>query len=253
MLPRHVLETPYKEGRLAQAWALGTPAQGFAGLGPFRFKDHQPGQQITLERNPFYWKTDRAGQHLPYLDRLVFLFVPSEDAQAVRFQSGEANVTTRLSATNFDVLLRDQGNRNYELIDRGPGLDYTFLFFNQNNLAEKGLAAIARKQTWFRQLAFREAVSLAIDREGIVRSSIEDGPRRSGVMSRQATSCGSISRCRNPPDRLRVRDSCCGRPASRGTPAARSSTKRVRLSNSPLSPALETRNGSRSRLSFRTI
>ena len=169
MLPRRVLETPYKEGRLAQAWALGTPAQAFAGLGPFRFKEHQPGQQITLERNPFYWKTDRAGNHLPYLDRLVFLFVPSEDAQAVRFQSGEANITTRLSATNFDVLLRDQGNRNYELIDRGPGLDYTFLFFNQNDLAEKGPAAIARKQTWFRQLAFRQAASLAIDREGIVR------------------------------------------------------------------------------------
>jgi peptide/nickel transport system substrate-binding protein len=169
MLPRHVLGTPYKEGRLTQAWALGTPAQAFAGLGPFRFKEHLPGQQITLERNPYYWKTDRAGNHLPYLDRLVFLFVPSEDAQAVRFQSGEADVTTRLSATNFDVLLRDQGSRNYELIDRGPGLDYTFLFFNQNNLADKGPAAIARKQAWFRQLAFRQAVSLAIDREGIVR------------------------------------------------------------------------------------
>jgi peptide/nickel transport system substrate-binding protein len=99
----------------------------------------------------------------------VFLFVPSEDAQAVRFQSGEADVTTRLSATNFDALLKGQGNRNYELLDRGPGLDYTFLFFNQNELGQKSLPAIARKQAWFRQLAFRQAVSLAIDREGIVR------------------------------------------------------------------------------------
>ena len=169
MLPRHVLEAAYKEGHLTDAWALGSPPQAFAGLGPFRFKEHLPGQRITLERNPYYWKTDRAGNHLPYLERLVFLFVPSEDAQAVRFQSGEADVTTRLSATNFDVLLRDQGNRNYELIDRGPGLDYTFLFFNQNNLGEKGPAAVARKQEWFRQLPFRQAVSLAIDREGIVR------------------------------------------------------------------------------------
>jgi peptide/nickel transport system substrate-binding protein len=169
MLPRHLLEKPYKEGRLSEAWALGTPAQAFAGLGPFRFKEHVPGQRIDLERNPFYWKTDQAGHQLPYLDRLVFMFVPSEDAQAVRFQAGEANVTTRLSATNFDVLSRDQGNRNYQLFDAGPGLDYTFLFFNQSNLAEKGPAAIARKQAWFRQLAFRQAVSLAIDREGIVR------------------------------------------------------------------------------------
>jgi len=144
MLPRHVLEAPYKEGRLTQAWALGTPAQAFAGLGPFRFKEHLPGQRLTLERNPYYWKTDRAGNHLPYLDTLVFVFVPSEDAQAVRFQSGEADITTRLSATNFDVLLRDQGGRNYELIDRGPGLDYTFLFFNQNNLAEKETAVAKR-------------------------------------------------------------------------------------------------------------
>ena len=169
MLPRHLLETPFREGRLTEAWALGTPAQAFAGLGPFRLKEHLPGQRITLERNPNYWKTDRAGNHLPYLDRVVFTFVPSEDAQAVRFQSGEADITTRLSATNFTVLLRDQARRNYELLDLGPGLDYTFLFFNQNNLAEKPLPAVARKQAWFRQLPFRQAVSLATDREGIVR------------------------------------------------------------------------------------
>jgi peptide/nickel transport system substrate-binding protein len=169
MLPRHLLEKPYAEGRLAQAWALGGPAKALAGLGPFRFLEHVPGQQITLERNPFYWKTDRAGNHLPYLDRIVFMFVPSEDAQAVRFQSGEADVTTRLSATNFTVLSKAQGGRNYELFDAGPGLDYTFLFFNQNALTETGPTAIARKQAWFRQLPFRQAVSLAIDRDGIVR------------------------------------------------------------------------------------
>jgi peptide/nickel transport system substrate-binding protein len=169
MLPRRVLESRYKEGRLPETWALGTPAEAFAGLGPFRFKEHVPGQRIILERNPYYWKTDRAGTRLPYLDQIVFLFVPSEDAQAVRFQAGEADITTRLSATNFEVLLRDQGKRNYELLDRGPGLDYTFLFFNQNDLTEKALPAIARRQAWFRQLAFRQAVSLAIDREGIVR------------------------------------------------------------------------------------
>ena len=169
MLPRHLLEKSYEEGHLAEAWALGTPAQAIAGLGPFRFKQHVAGQRVDLERNPFYWKTDRAGHPLPYLDRIVFMFVPSEDAQAVRFQAGEADVTTRLSATNFAVLSRDQGNRNYELFDAGPGLEYTFLFFNQNNLAEKESAAIVRKQAWFRQLPFRQAVSLAIDREGIVR------------------------------------------------------------------------------------
>jgi peptide/nickel transport system substrate-binding protein len=169
MLPRHLLEAAYNEGRLARMWAVGTPADAFAGLGPFRLREYVPGQRLTLERNPFFWKTDRAGTHLPYLERLVFVFVPSEDAQAVRFQAGEADVTTRLSATNFDVLQRDRGRRNYDLIDAGPGLDYTFLFFNLNGPAPSDPPQAARHRGWFQQLAFRQAVSLAVDRDAIVR------------------------------------------------------------------------------------
>jgi len=169
MLPRHRLEKPYAEGRLAETWNLTTGAAEFAGLGPYRFKQYVAGERVVLERNPFYWKVDRAGTHLPYLDTLVFAIVPNADAQAVRFQSGEADVTTRLNAANFDVLLRDQPKRDYELSDLGAGLDYTFLVFNLNDLTGKGLAETERRQAWFRQLAFRRAVSLAIDREGIVR------------------------------------------------------------------------------------
>ena len=54
-----------------------------AGLGPFRFKEYVPGERIVLERNPYYWKVNRAGKRLPYLDRLVFVLVTSEDAQAI--------------------------------------------------------------------------------------------------------------------------------------------------------------------------
>jgi peptide/nickel transport system substrate-binding protein len=169
MLPRHLLEAAYNEGRLARMWAVGTPADAVAGLGPFRLREYVPGQRLTLERNPYFWKTDRAGTHLPYLDRLVFVFVPSEDAQAVRFQAGEADVTTRLSATNFEVLQRDRGRRNYDLIDAGPGLDYTFLFFNLNAPAPNDPPEAARHRGWFQQLAFRQAVSLAVDRDAIVR------------------------------------------------------------------------------------
>ena len=169
MLPRHLLEKAYEEGRLAETWGLTTAAAGIAGLGPYRLRQYLPGEQIVLERNPFYWKVDRAGTRLPYLDRLVFAIVPNADAQAVRFQSGEADVTTRLSAANFDVLLRDQPKRNYELADLGASVDYTFLVFNLNDLTAKQLPEIERRQAWFRQLAFRRAVSLAIDREGIVR------------------------------------------------------------------------------------
>ncbi|HZC66902.1 MAG TPA: ABC transporter substrate-binding protein, partial [Candidatus Dormibacteraeota bacterium] len=167
ILPRHLLEKPYTEGKLAQTWTLATPANQWAGLGPFRLKEYVPGQRLVLERNPYYWKADAKGNRLPYLDELDFIFVPSSDAQVLRFQSGETDVISRLGAENFSVLSRQ--HRGFTMTDAGPGLEYNFLFFNLNDLGEKASPEIARKQKWFREVKFRQAVSLAIDRESIVR------------------------------------------------------------------------------------
>jgi peptide/nickel transport system substrate-binding protein len=167
ILPRHLLETAYKEGKLAQSGALGTAANQWAGLGAFRLKDYVAGQRLVLERNPYYWKTDEQGSRLPYLDEIVFLFVPSADAQVLRFQSGETDMISRLGAENFSVLSRQA--RDYAMTDAGPGLEYNFLFFNLNELGEKTSAEMERKQSWFRPEKFRQAVSLAIDRDAIVR------------------------------------------------------------------------------------
>jgi peptide/nickel transport system substrate-binding protein len=169
MLPRHLLEAPYGQERLAAAWGLGTPSAQMAGLGPFRFKQYVPGERIVLERNPYYWKADRDGHRLPYLDNLVFMLVPSDDTQAMRFQAGEADLATRVSADTFGVLARSEATASYRLFDLGAGLDYSFLFFNLNDLDAKALPDAARKQAWFRQVAFRQAISAAVDREAIVR------------------------------------------------------------------------------------
>ena len=167
ILPRHLLEKPYEEGKLPQIWSNSTPANQWAGLGPFRLKEYVPGQRLVLERNPYYWKADSKANRLPYLDELVFLFVPNADAQVLRFQSGETDVISRLGAQNFAVLGRQE--HRYTMADAGPGLEYNFLFFNLNDVDEKKSPEIARKQKWFRQVKFRQAVSAAVDREAIVR------------------------------------------------------------------------------------
>ncbi|MGB6485069.1 MAG: ABC transporter substrate-binding protein [Candidatus Acidiferrales bacterium] len=169
ILPKHLLDSAYKSGTFAQSWGVSMPPSQFAGLGPFRLKEYVPGQRIVLERNPYYWKADREGHRLPYVDDLAFLFVPSEDAQVIRFQAGDTDMLSRFSAQNFAVLQREQAAKGYELQDLGPGLEYNFLFFNLNNLAGKNLPQIAQKQAWFQDVRFRQAVSAAIDRDGIVR------------------------------------------------------------------------------------
>jgi peptide/nickel transport system substrate-binding protein len=167
ILPRHLLEKPYNEGKLAQAWALATPPNQWAGLGPFRLKEYIAGQKLVLERNPYYWKQDSKGKRLPYLDELVFLFVPNADAQVFRFQSGETDLISRLGAENFSVLSRQQSG--YTMSDAGPGLEYNFLFFNLSEPGEKTSPDLARKMKWFRETKFRQAISSAIDRDAIVR------------------------------------------------------------------------------------
>src|SRR5690348_5281767 len=162
ILPKHLLEKPYKEGKIGQAGALTTPANEWAGLGPFRLKEYVAGQRLVLERNPYYWKTDTKGNRLPYLDELVFLFVPSADAQVLRFQSGETKLISRLSAENLLVLSWQQGD--YKMVDAGPGLEYNFLFFNLSESGEKTSAETLQKLRWFREVKFRQAVSAAIDR-----------------------------------------------------------------------------------------
>lgn len=169
ILPRHLLQQAYRDGKLSGVWSLDADPAAMAGLGPFRLKRYVPGQQIVLERNPFYWKRDRGGQRLPYLDTLTFVPVANEEAQMARFEAGESDVINRLSAENFALLTREQSERGFVVRDVGPSLEYNFLLFNLNADTAPRLPEVARKQGWFRNLAFRRAVSLAVDRDAILQ------------------------------------------------------------------------------------
>lgn len=170
ILPRHRLAQAQAEGRLAQAWSTATPPGEMAGLGPFRVKSYSPGERVILERNPYYWQEDGAGTRLPYLDELVFLFVPTEEAQVLRLRAGETDLAWRMAAANFAALSQAPG---LKVEDLGPGLEHTFLFFNLNDLEAARLPQVARRQRWFLEPSFRHAISMAVDRPGIVRLALE--------------------------------------------------------------------------------
>jgi peptide/nickel transport system substrate-binding protein len=174
ILPRHILERPYREGKMAQAWGLTAPPAEVVGLGPFRLKQFVSGQRVVLERNPYYWKADKAGTQLPYLSEVDFVSAGSEDLQVARFQAGEADVISRVGARNFAVLEKDRERRGYTLADAGPGLEYSFLFFNLNDLPAGIPPGVAAAQAFMRRDSFRRAVSAAIDRQALVRLVYQD-------------------------------------------------------------------------------
>lgn len=161
MLPRHLLERAWREGRLKDVWGLRTPPAEIAGLGPFRLKEFAAGQRMVLERNPYYWKSDANGTPLPYLSEMAYTFSAGEDMQVMRFQSGESDVISRIAPKDYAVLQRDSARRGYVLQDAGPGFEYSFLFFNLND-------SVSPKAVW-RRLGLRKAVSSAVDRDAMVR------------------------------------------------------------------------------------
>ena len=169
ILPRHLLEDSYLQGKLTRAWSLSTSPQEMAGLGPFFLKTYVPGQRLTLQRNPYYWKVDRQRNRLPYLAEMTFLFAGNEDAEVLRFEAGETDILNRISAQNYAVLEKEQASRSLQLYDLGPGLEYNFLLFNLNSTLPAKAGEVASKQTWFREVKFRQAISSAIDREAMNR------------------------------------------------------------------------------------
>ncbi len=168
VLPEHVLGPARDAGTLAEQWGPATPPDEIVGLGAFRLREVVPGERVVLERNPNYWRTDDDGVQLPYLDELVFLIVPDAETAALRFEAGELDVIDRLSPETFDALAASPRAGTAELLDLGPGLDFTFLFFNLNDLGPDAPESLRAAQSWFRRVEFRRAVSVAIDRQAIV-------------------------------------------------------------------------------------
>jgi len=170
LAPRARLAQHYRAGRLHQAYNVLTPPRELVASGPFRIKTFVPGQRLVLERNPYYWKLDPAGQRLPYLDRVLWVMVPDLNAALLRFQRGEIDLYEEVPADQLDLLERQQAAGGYELRDLGPALTANYLSFNWN----PGLRADGKpivdpvRRAWFADPRFRQAVSHGLDREGIV-------------------------------------------------------------------------------------
>jgi peptide/nickel transport system substrate-binding protein len=85
ILPKHSIEgsdftTDWNEAM----WASG---------GPFIFSEWAKGEFIKLVRNDNYWRTDaETGQQLPYLDSVIFKFIPESEALINAFKAREVDV-----------------------------------------------------------------------------------------------------------------------------------------------------------------
>lgn len=169
ILPKHILEGPWKEGRFEQAWGLAAAPESVVGLGPFKLKSYVPGERLVLGRNERYWRRSESGEQLPYLDELVFSIDPDRNTQLLRFQRGETDLLSPVNAEDLPALEAAEREGRIKIYDLGPSLIRELMWFNLNSGERNGRPVVDPvKLSWFREAKFRQAVSSAIDRGAIV-------------------------------------------------------------------------------------
>ncbi len=137
-------------------------------MGPFRVRSYVPGERLVLERNPHYWKADAGGRAaaLPRRGRL-----PARPQRGRRGHPLQGRRDRPHQPSERRQLRRagpGRGGRDATGSRiSAPGSSTASCFFNLNTAGK--LDGVSRKQAWFRQQAFRRAVSAALDRKGIAR------------------------------------------------------------------------------------
>ena len=176
ILPKHILEvtatTNDCDGQplFLSTWGTNTDPSEIVGNGPYTIKAFIPGERIVFQRNPNYWEKGPNGEQQPYIEQVVWPVVSSQDAQFVRFRSGDADFMS-VTPDNFALMKQDEDQGDYTVYNGGPTTTRLFLTFNLNKGAFDGNRVVDPiKSAWFNTVEFRQAVAYAIDRETMLNN-----------------------------------------------------------------------------------
>jgi len=165
ILPKHKLKKSVIENRFTSTWGVNEKVQNIVGTGPYKIKEYRPGEWIILEKNPYYWRKDKKGIKLPYIDGIVFLIIPDPNMAILKFRMGEIDVLS-VRGQDYYILKPLEKIKNFTLYDVGPSLGSEFLSFNQNIDAP----IPEYKKNWFSDINFRKAIAHSIDRNSIIKN-----------------------------------------------------------------------------------
>lgn len=183
ILPKHVLEATYKSGNFAAAYNVSTPPVKLVTSGAWRLVQYVAGEKTVLGRNPYYYGFDKRNQRLPYLEELVYLVLPDQDAADLKFRAGGVDGVNDVKPENYRWYEENQGGGKYKLYDLGAAQSTHILWFNLNKVQPgvRGRKPVPGKHIgepfvdpvkyeWFNNAVFRRAVSMAIDRDAMMAS-----------------------------------------------------------------------------------
>ena len=117
-----------------------------------------PATRFVAERNPYFHRVDQHGRQLPYIDKVVLVQADSK-LIAAKAGSGEADLQSRsLFFNNFTFLKANEGRNDFKVRLWQTAKGSHFALFPNLNVGDPVW------RTLVRDVRFRRALSLAIDR-----------------------------------------------------------------------------------------
>ncbi|MFO1397994.1 MAG: ABC transporter substrate-binding protein [Burkholderiales bacterium] len=115
----------------------------------------------SMERNPYFWAVDTAGNQLPYIDRITMTLAENTEVANLRAIAGEFDLQERhMGLTKLPVFLENAKKGNYT-VRLDPGLNGADVALHMGN-AYEGDPEIMKL---LRNKDFRHALALGIDRD----------------------------------------------------------------------------------------
>ncbi len=165
--------------RRAYSWANTDKPTLFA----WRVTQPYGGQRMAMERNPYYWKIDSAGNQLPYIDRITYDIAQDNEVLLLKGLNGDFDFHARHFNTiaNKSLVSENQNRGNYEIVTLATSdINYMGISFNPTH-------ADAAQREITGQREFRVALSHAINRAEIIDLVFlgagepwQTGPRKDG-------------------------------------------------------------------------
>lgn len=134
-------------------------------LNPWMPVEYEPGTRIRLERNPYYWAVDTAGNQLPYIDYLDVTYIEDWEVGKLRVLAGEMEFCGRpcQETALADLSLFRDAESEVGLVnglwDSGGGSGPA-IYPNWTHTDPQ-------KRALYQDKNFRRALSHAIDREKV--------------------------------------------------------------------------------------
>ncbi len=180
--PAHILEAKHPKNDSSMDYTsfanvMPPDALPAVTLGPWVPVEYKTDELLIMRRNPYFWSVDEEGNQLPYIDEAVYQKGPSGVGRTLCTLAGGCDHTNleNPSSEFVEALKRVQEPDAQFIMNWGPE-DLAFnLELNQSEtlgIADDRDMAIRQL---FREDKFRQALSHAIDRDGIAQS-IMRGP-----------------------------------------------------------------------------